>query len=105
MDLPHGNSQKVFGIYNSLQMAGLLAALALGLTEVKIGDKERDRAHGGAVQFRTVLRQTICCKELLLFLIALAFLAEAHQTITVSSISFNMKNAVWTMQPLGIFIL
>ncbi|GFI03669.1 hypothetical protein IMSAGC005_02508 [Lachnospiraceae bacterium] len=83
MNLPHGNSQKVFGIYNSLQMAGLLAALALGLTEVKIGDKERDRAHGGAVQFRTVLRQTICCKELLLFLIALAFLAEAHQTITV----------------------
>lgn len=105
------NSQKVFGTYNSLQMAGLLAAafvfsifvkddyrlsglltvisygiaavLALGLTEVKTEDEVCDGAHGGAAQFRALLRQTICRKELLLLLIASAFLAETHQTITV----------------------
>lgn len=108
-----GNSQKVFGIYNSLQMAGLLAAalvfalfvegndrlsglltvisygvaavLALGLAEVKSEGQvhEKARVRGAAGQFKTVLRQTLCHKRLLLFLIAVAFLTETHQTITV----------------------
>lgn len=102
-----GTSQKVFGIYGGLQTIGLLIASALfsafvrenyklaggltvvsyglaalvsfGLTEVK--RKESSKFNG--IQLRTMFKQTIKNKQLLLFLIAVAFLSETHQTITV----------------------
>ena len=98
------DSQKVFGLYNSLQTAGLLAAAlifslfvgdnyalaglltvfsygaaalcALGLTEVK------SPAPFSARLTLDVLRQTLSDRRLLLFLLAGALLTEAHQTIT-----------------------
>lgn len=98
------DSQKVFGRYNSLQTAGLLAAAlifslfvgdnyalaglltvfsygaaalcALGLTEVKAP------APFSARLTLDVLRQTLCDRRLLLFLLAGVLLTETHQTIT-----------------------
>lgn len=101
------NSQKVFGIYNSLQMAGLLAAsavfslfvkenyrlaglltvfsygsaavLAFGLTEVSPEGADR-------ICFSR-LKETLFCmlgdRRLLLFLLAAGLLTETHQTVTV----------------------
>lgn len=101
------NSQQVFGMYNSLQMAGLLAAsavfslfvgenyrlagfltalsyggaavLSLGLTEVSREGAER-------ICFSR-LKETLVCtlkdRRLLLFLLAVALLTETHQTVTV----------------------
>ena len=101
------NSQKVFGIYNSLQTAGLQAAAVvfsvfvrddhslLGLLTVisygiaavcslaLIDVKTKGSRQIDAVRFREVLLQTICDRKLLLFLTAAAFLSETHQTITV----------------------
>lgn len=100
-------SQKVFGIYNSLQMAGLLSAamvfslfvgknyrlsglltvasygaaalLSLGLQEVKrSGNEEKESG-----QFKDILMQTLGNRNLLLFLAGAAFLCETHQVITV----------------------
>lgn len=101
------DSQKIFGIYNSLQTAGLLTAsavfslfvrddyplsglltvisygiaavLSLSLTEVRIEESGQNNAG----QFREVLFQTVCNGKLLLFLTAAAFWSETHQTITV----------------------
>lgn len=102
-----GASQKVFGIYNSLGTAGLLAAsmvfsvfigknykLAGGLTVISYGlaalaalglteGKEKESRRFRANEFKTIFRQTVKNKHLLLFLIAVAFLSETHQTITV----------------------
>ncbi len=102
-----GKSQKAFGVYNSLQTTGLLAAalvysvavgsdykraglltvvsysvaalLSLGLKEVK----PQDDCHFHAGEFVSLLRQTLKNKYLLLFLAGVAFLSETHQTITV----------------------
>lgn len=96
------NSQRVFGIYSGMGMAGLLiaagvfslvvrdnyplaafltvisyalaAVLSLGLTEVK---QEKSLQHHGQ------LRKALPKGTLVLFLLAAAFLAETHQTITV----------------------
>lgn len=101
------NSQKAFGIYNSIGMAGLLTAaavfslfikdhyslaglltvisyglaavLSLGLTEVK----HKKMVKVPSESFRRILKQTIGNRMLVLFLIAIAFLSETHQTITV----------------------
>lgn len=101
------NSQKVFGIYNSMSMTGLLLAaavfsvfvrdnyslagfltvvsyglaalLSLGLTEVK----QAASAAAPAEPFRATLHRTLGNRTMLLFLAAVAFLTEAHQTITV----------------------
>lgn len=101
------NSQKVFGIYNSMSMAGLLfaaavfsvlvrdsyslagfltvvsyglaALLSLGITEVKQPASRSLQPE----PFRATLQKTLADRTLLLFLIAVAFLSEAHQTITV----------------------
>ena len=101
------DSQKVFGIYNSLGMAGLLAAaavfslfvredyrllglltvisygmaavLSLALTDVSPEGSRRISREG----FRQVLSQTMCDRNLLLFLVGAAFLNETHQTVTV----------------------
>ena len=102
-----GESQKVFGIYNSLGTAGLLLAsllfslfvgsnyrlagfltvisyglaafLSLGLTEVK---QEKERV-SGSKGLLLPLRQIFKYKNLLLFLIGIALLNETHQTVTV----------------------
>lgn len=96
------DSQRVFGIYSGMGMAGLLiaagvfslvvrdnyplaafltvisyalaAVLSLGLTEVK---QEKSPQHRGQ------LRKALPKGSLVLFLLAAAFLAETHQTITV----------------------
>lgn len=101
------DSQKIFGIYNSLMTAGLLIAaavfsifvrdnyplsglltvlsyglaalLSLALTEVN--QESSGQINRG--QFKEVLSQTVSNGKLLLFLIAVAFLSETHQTITV----------------------
>lgn len=99
--------QKVYGRYNTLGMLGLLfasvvfsvwireqyalagllttvaygiaALLSLGIREVKEPKAEQEQQE----PFFTTFRETIRSKELLLFLIAAAFLSETHQTITV----------------------
>ena len=100
-------SQRVFGIYNSLGMAGLLfasflfsvfvgdnyrlagfltaisygaaALLAFGLTEVK---KEKEEA-SDIQSILLPLKQIITNKSLVLFLTGIALLNETHQTVTV----------------------
>lgn len=99
------DSQRVFGMYNSLQTAGLLLAslifsllvrddyalaggltvlsygaaalCALGLAEVPCPRRFSPR------QAVRVLGQTLGNRRLLLFLCAAALLTEAHQTITI----------------------
>lgn len=100
-------SQKVFGIYNNLQTAGLLMAsavfslfikdnyrmaglltvvsyaaaaiLAFLLVEVKSSEKKEAKAR----EFAGLFKNTIHNRYLLLFLIAVALLNETHQTATV----------------------
>ena len=102
------NSRRVFGIYNALQMAGLLAAaavfslfirenfelagfltvisygaaalLSLGLTEAIPDRKDSSNLPHC---FGSILKNTLSNKHLLMFLLACAFLSETHQTITV----------------------
>lgn len=101
------DSQKVFGIYDSMSMTGLLFAsgifalfvksdyrlaglltvisyglsafLSLWLVEVK----DTKEAQVSMEEFHTTLRTTLSNRNLLIFLIAVAFLTETHQTITV----------------------
>lgn len=101
------NSQKVFGIYNSLSMTGLLLAagvfsflirddyslaglltvisyglaalLSFGLAEVK----ETAVKKTGPEPFSVTLGSILHNRTFLLFLIGAAFLSETHQTITV----------------------
>lgn len=101
------NSQHVFGIYESLGMAGLLTAsavytlfigenyrlaalltmfsygaaalLSLGLTEVRPASTQaKDRE-----PFAATLRATLTTPGLLVFLLAVGLLTEIHQTVTV----------------------
>ena len=101
------DSQKVFGIYDSMGMAGLLMAagvfsllvqdnyslaafltvisyglaalLSLGLTEVKKPAAEAVRPQ----PFLPTLQNTLRNPAFLLFLAGVGFLSETHQTITV----------------------
>lgn len=101
------DSQKAFGLYSSMSMAGLLIAaavfsvfvgddywlaglltvisyglamvLSFGLTEVH----QTGVAETEAVSFRVSFRQIYSSRTLLLFLVGVALLSEAHQTITV----------------------
>jgi predicted MFS family arabinose efflux permease len=101
------HSQRVFGLYNSLGTAGLLTAslvfsvfvkdnyslsgfltvisygiaavLALWLVEVR-GDEKRDQS---VRQFTSLLVGVAKNKRLLMLLLGVALLNEAHQTITV----------------------
>lgn len=101
------DSQKVFGIYNSMGMAGLLIAagiyalfigeqyalagfltvisyglaalLSLGITEVKPETPGDFSGRALAQAWKGAFRN----REFLLFLLAAAFLSETHQTITV----------------------
>lgn len=99
--------QRVFGVYNSLQMVGLLwaavvfslfveenyplaglltaisygtaALLSFGLKEVRPGEEGRVSLQ----VCREVVRQTLGDRRLLLFLAGAALLGEVHQTVTV----------------------
>lgn len=99
--------QDVFGIYNSLQTAGLLVAavvfssfigdnyrLAAKLTVISYGlaalaasnlveVKESKRQVLCLNEFRGMLNKTLKDRYFLLYLIAVAFLTETHQTVTV----------------------
>lgn len=101
------NSHKVFGVYNSLQMIGLLFAAAIFslfvgenyslsgfLTVISYGIaaflslclievKPKESRQICVRQFKAILFQTLHNKNLVLFLIAVALLSETHQTITV----------------------
>lgn len=102
-----GESQRVFGVYNSLLTAGLLVAalvftvfvggsyqlagfltvlsygaaalLSLWLVEVRPETASRFTAH----EFLALLRKTLRNPSLLLLLIGIALFNETHQTITV----------------------
>ncbi len=58
---------------------GLAAVLSLALTDVSPEGSRRISREG----FRQVLSQTMCDRNLLLFLVGAAFLNETHQTVTV----------------------
>jgi Arabinose efflux permease len=102
-----GESQKVFGIHNSLSTAGLLVAsivyslfigsdykLSGGLTVISYGiaallslflievrpEAQRKPQKG---EFGKILKETLSNRHFLLFLLSVAFLSESHQTITV----------------------
>lgn len=102
-----GESQKIFGIYDSLQTAGLLfaaltfslfvgsnfslaglltvitygsaALLAFGLVEPNTPKPEKSDIKNALTLFKQMLKD----KHLLLFLIGIALFIETHQTITV----------------------
>ena len=108
LSCPEQESHRVFGIYNNLGMAGLLAAsavyavfvgenyrlaglltvfsygaaavLALFLREVR-SSQPRTASHQLA-DFAALLKQLARSPRLLLLVLAAAFLNEAHQTIT-----------------------
>ncbi len=101
------NSQKAFGIYSSMSMAGLLVAaavfsvfvgndywlaglltvisygiamvLSFGLTEVRQTVSEETAVEPFSESFHQIFSN----RTLLLFLVGMALLSEAHQTITV----------------------
>ena len=100
-------SQHVFGVYNSLGMAGLLTAsavytlfigenyrlaalltvfsygaaalLSLGLVEVHPAPEKKEERE----PFAATLRATLATPGLLAFLLAVGLLTEVHQTVTV----------------------
>lgn len=98
------DSQRIFGLYNSLQTAGLLLAalafslligdnysLAGGLTAVSYGaaalcalglTEVKGPARFSPRLTLDLLGQTLANRHLLLFLLAWGLLTEAHQTIT-----------------------
>lgn len=101
------DTQKVFGVYNSLGTVGLLIAaavfsvfvqddyalaglltvvsyvfaalLSMGLAEVKQIRVEKSESES----FKTTFQNALGNRNLLLFLVAVAFMSETHQTITV----------------------
>lgn len=103
------NTQRVFGIYNNLQTAGLLFAsaiyslvikdnyrlagfltvfsygiaviIAFWLVEVK--NNHNEKAREGAEKFFEMLKRILENKYLIIFLVGVALLNETHQTITV----------------------
>ncbi|HYE68325.1 MAG TPA: MFS transporter [Anaerovoracaceae bacterium] len=103
------NTQRVFGIYNNLQTAGMLFAsaiyslvikdnyrlagfltvfsygiatiIAFWLVELKNNNNGKSRE--GAGNFFVLLKRILKYKYLILFLVGVALLNETHQTITV----------------------
>lgn len=106
-----GESQHIFGVYNSLQTTGLLTAalifstmiggryklagfltmvsygiaalLSLGLTEIHQEASSDKSSHFDVGEFIFLLNKLLKNKRLLLFLVGVALLNETHQTITV----------------------
>lgn len=109
LSCPEQDSHRVFGIYNNLGMAGMLAAsvvyavfvgeryrlaglltvfsygaaavLAFFLQEVR--SSQSRPAHRQLADFKALLVQLLHSPRLLCLVLAAAFLNEAHQTITV----------------------
>lgn len=107
LSCPPDKSQRIFGVYNSLQTTGMLLAsltyslfigeeyrlaglltaigygfamlLSLGITEVHPVEQRTFSAQG----FLSLLRGTLRNRALLLMLIGIALLNETHQTVTV----------------------
>lgn len=124
-----GKSQKAFGIYNSLQTAGLLIAavgfsvfigndykLAAGLTVISYGlafvaslglteVKPKESQFFCLREFRVLFKQTLKNKYLLLFLIAVGFLAETHQTITVFLSQIQYEKCGLTATRIGLIYI
>lgn len=111
LSCPPEKSQQVFGLYDSLGTAGLMAAsliysafigddyrlagfltavtygiaalLALLLKEVKRPDAASELTSSGSPGFFCLLKAVLKNPYLLLFLIGIAFFNETHQTVTV----------------------
>ena len=102
-----GESQKVFGIYNTLGTVGMLTAsfvfavlvgenyrIAAFLTAISYGlamllafflseVKSEETRNICLTEFKVIVSRIIKNKSLILFLIAVAFMTQTHQTITV----------------------
>lgn len=125
-----GESQRVFGIYNGLSMAGLMIAafvysvvvgedyrLAGLLTVFSYGAaavismflKEVKTAKNiapGMREFIDVLKKTVTDKSVLMFLLGVAFFNETHQTITVFLNQLQYERAGLTPTAMGyVFII
>lgn len=120
-----GESQRVFGIYNSLGTIGLLTAsfifsvflrdnyrasalltaisyglaalLSFYLSEVKSGETRRIRL----TEFQTIFSRIVKNKSLVFFLIAAAFMTQTHQTITVFLNQIQYKNCGMSAANIG----
>ncbi len=119
------NSQKVFGIYNSLQTAGLLGAAAVfsvftgnnyrlagfltvvsyglaALASLWLAEVKKKETHAFCMDgFGKILSHTLKDRHLLLFLAAAAFLTETHQTITVFLIQLQYMKCGLSVQQIG----
>ncbi len=112
-----GKSQKVFVIYDSLGTAGLLLAAIIFSVFVKdnyvLAGKLTAVSYGiaallslGLTEVKNIFKQVIKNKELLLFLIAVAFMTQAHQTITVFLTQLQYVRSGMTSSAMGyVFIL
>lgn len=117
LSAPEGESQKFFGIYESLGEAGLLLAgavytlfvggnyrlaalltvlsyglaalLSLGLAEVRSPEPAE---HQGFKAFAGTLKGTLRRPALLMLVLAAALLAQSHQTITVFFAQVKLEN-------------
>jgi len=102
-----GKSQRAFGIYNSLSTIGLLTAAVIfsafvgknyklsgGLTVISYGlsalaslflteVRGKTRRNFQYIEFKTIFLKTIGSRYRMALLVAVAFLSEAHQTVTV----------------------
>ena len=120
-----GESQRVFGIYNSLGTIGLLTAsfifsvflrdnyrasalltaisyglaalLSFYLSEVKSEETRRIRLN----EFQTIFSRIVKNKSLVFFLIAAAFMTQPHQTITVFLNQIQYKNCGMSAANIG----
>lgn len=120
-------SQKVFGMYNSLNMVGLLVAagvyavligenyrlaafltmisygvaavLALGLGEVRRPERKNT---GQVREFLDLLRQLIHNKKMLILVVAAALFGETNQTITVFLNQLQYSRAGMTAGAIGL---
>lgn len=120
-----GESQKVFGIYNICQTVGFLmasvifsvlvgenyklaalltvisyglaAVLSFFLSEVKSKEKRRICLN----DFRVTISRIVKNKSLILFLIAVAFMTQTHQTITVFLNQMKYKNCGLSASSIG----
>jgi MFS family permease len=120
-----GESQKVFGIYNSLGTVGLLAAsfifsvfvgdnyrTAALLTAISYGlaailsfflseVKNEETQKISSTEFQVVFSQIVKNKSLILFLIAVAFMTQTHQTITVFLNQIQYEKCGMSAQTIG----
>lgn len=128
LSCPPERTHRVFGIYNAMTTLGLLLAtgvytlfigenyrlaglltvvsyaaaalLALGLEEVRSPD--RGQARETMVRFRTILRETLQRRDLLLFLTGAALLGATHQMVTVFYSQSQYQRTGMTASGMGV---